>query len=229
MKSVMVISSSHKSTVHLNEIFEIKGYAFEYYSSITKAIECFNVRMPYMVILDISICESDMIDFYKDLRKLTTRPIALIGTWEQSHLKLPLFEKGVDEFLLIPENKHLINTRLMALLRRYYDYTLKVVNPSLIKLVDIELLTDCNRVYVRGQEIELTITEFKILKLLMKNYGQVVSRERILEAVWSQKLRLPDSNSVNVHVQRLRKKIELDVNKPQLIETVWGMGYKFNV
>lgn len=225
----MVMSSSYKSTIHLNKIFTIEGYAFEYYSSIHKALERFNDKTPLMVILDITVCESDMISCYEELRQVTARPLVIIGNWNQLHLKLPLFERGVDEFLLVSDSKQLINTRLMALLRRYYDYSVKVVSPSLIKLKDVELLTDCKRVYVRGQEVELTLTEFKILKVLMKHHGQVVSRERIIEAAWSDKLQLPDFNSINVHIQRIRKKIELDISNPKIIETVWGLGYKFNV
>lgn len=225
----MVISSSYKSTVHLNKIFAIEDYAFEYYSSINKALESFNDRTPLMVILDITVCAPDMIACYEELRQVTARPLVVVASWEQIHLKLPLFEKGVDEFLLVSESKQLINTRLMALLRRYYDYAVKVMNPSLMRLRDIELLMDCNRAYVRGQEVELTLTEFKILKVLMKHHGQVISRERIIEFVWSDKLQSPNFNSINVHIQRIRKKVEVDINRPEIIETVWGLGYKFNV
>ena len=125
-----------------------------------------------------------------------------------------------------------LSARVKALLRRYCVYQGKgqvAAQPENLKLISngVQLALDCNRVWVEEREVDLTETEYKILRMLMQNPERIFSVEMIYETVWGEPYYYTSNGTVMVHIRNLRTKIEADPQNPKRVCTVWGKGYRF--
>ena len=134
---------------------------------------------------------------------------------------------GADDYITKPFNPLELVARVKSHLRRYLNWSNynDLNDISKLKSGELELNTKTNEVFVDGECVKLTPIEFKILKLLMTNKGQVFSIEQIYEKVWNENSFNAD-NIVSVHIIRIREKIEINPKEARIIETVWGVGYK---
>jgi len=137
-------------------------------------------------------------------------------------------EYGADDYITKPFNILELKARIKAILRRSVKKA--AVEPKVknaLKVRDLELAYDSRRVFVNGREVNLTAKEFDLLELLMENPGKVYSRDKLLDTIWG--FDYPgDARTVDVHVRRLREKIEENPSEPKYIFTKWGVGYYFN-
>ena len=181
----------------------------------TRALEIFNPEVD-LVILDIMMPGMSGLRVCEELRKVSTVPI------------LFLTAKSQESDKLLAE----LSARVKALLRRYCVYQGKgqvAAQPENLKLISngVQLALDCNRVWVEEREVDLTETEFKILRMLMQNPERIFSVEMIYETVWGEPYYYTSNGTVMVHIRNLRTKIEADPQNPKRVCTVWGKGYRF--
>ena len=179
-----------------------------------------------IALLDVMLPDMSGIEVCKYIRaKYDQVGIIMLTAKSQEEDKIEGFMSGADDYMVKPFSIKELMVRVLALIRRVNKESAPAKN-SEIDLRPFRLDVDKRKLYKNGEEIELTPTEFSIVKYLMSNAKQSLSREKILEEVWGTNY-LYDFKIVDVNIRRIRNKIEDDPSKPKYIQTIWGYGYCF--
>jgi len=181
-----------------------------------------------LVIMDVMMPKCSGLMATMNIREKSNVPILMLSAKAEGSDRVLGLEAGADDYLVKPFYTQELLARVKALLRRYHD--LGSVRESGKEQVlvngDIELDLEAKRLTVRGEQVRLTATEYKILQLMMANPGRVFSGEEIYERVWNADA-FAVENTVTVHISRIREKLELNPKKPEYLRVVWGIGYVF--
>ncbi len=183
-----------------------------------------------LVILDVMMPGISGIKTCKEIRKISNVPILFLTAKDQEADKLIGFKAGGDDYLTKPFSYAELLARVNALLRRYrlYEQTEKSEQAAeWIQRGNLRIHSGRNEVYLHDAEIDLTELEYRILLLMMENPDKIFSVQNLYESVWEEPFVYNSGNTVMVHIRRLRTKIEEDPQKPRIINTVWGKGYRF--
>ena len=182
-----------------------------------------------LVLLDLMIPKMSGMDVMKTIREKSVVPILIVSAKDSLMDKSLGLELGADDYITKPFVMAEVLARIKANLRRTNQYAAgssrKQEEPATLSCGDIQLNPADFTVRKRGKKIDLTAKEFEILRLLMQNPKKVYTKEQIYSLVWEDAY-LGDENAVNVHISRLRNKIEDDARNPEYIITVWGFGYR---
>lgn len=179
-----------------------------------------------LVLLDLMIPKMNGIEVMGKIRKYNTVPIIIISAKDTDSDKTLGLGLGADDYITKPFSVTEVLARIKANIRRSTQYaTGTACQQPVLKKGNLVMDLDDHSVTKNGRKIELTSKEFKILKLLLQNPKKVYTKEQIYSHVWNDAY-LGDENAVNVHISRLRNKIEDNPRKPSYIVTVWGIGYK---
>ncbi len=182
-----------------------------------------------LIILDIMMPEINGYQTCLEIRKTSNAPILFLSARTKDSDKTLGFSSGGDDYLPKPFSYNELLNRVKALIRRYHIYRGKDEKEEMSYILQYQNLTIDERneqVLKDGMSVELTGTEYRILLLFLKHRGQNFSAERLYEAIWEESYYYGANNTVMVHIRNLRRKIEDDVNKPLIIKTVWGKGYR---
>ena len=181
-----------------------------------------------LIVLDVMIPKMDGLDVCQQVRGFSQVPIVMVTAKGEDMDKIMGLEYGADDYITKPFNILELKARIKAILRRSIKKVQPVVQQvqNTIKIRDMELRRDSRRVFVEGKEASLTAKEFDLLELMMENIGKVYSRDMLLEIIWGKDYP-GDARTVDVHVRRLREKIEANPSDPKYIFTKWGVGYYF--
>ena len=189
-----------------------------------QAVELTTQQKPDLVILDVMMPEMDGLTACAKIREFSNVPIILLTAKAEDMDKLMGFEQGADDYLTKPFNILELKARVRALLRRSSSHAPAAANTLTIGNITLDI--DGRNAY-RGQEsVELTAKEFDVVEFLMRNANRVYSREALLDTIWAYEYR-SDIRTVDVHIRRLREKLEDNPADPQYIMTKWGVGYYF--
>ena len=180
-----------------------------------------------LIVLDVMLPGSDGFAVLKELREVMDIPVILLSARGEDIDKIRGLGLGADDYMQKPFSPAELVARVRAHLARFDRLTSKTFNQKLA-VRGLEISREDRRVFVHGKECALTPKEFDILLFLMENPNRVYSREDLFERVWGLEA-LGDSDTVVVHVRRLREKIEPEPKTPQYVETVWGAGYRFRI
>ena len=181
-----------------------------------------------LVILDLMLPGMDGMEVCQAVREFSDVPIIMLTAKLEDMNKILAFDKGVDDYLTKPFNMLEVRARIKAILRRNQKNQREAENSSQLTAGELSVDTESRRVMLGKQEINLTAREFDILVLLMKNPDKVFSREKLLAAIWENRnTETGDVRTVDVHVRRLREKIEPSPSAPRYVHTKWGVGYYF--
>lgn len=180
-----------------------------------------------LAIIDIMMPVIDGIEMCKRVRAKKNIPIIILSAKSADLDKIVGLSSGADDYMTKPFNPLELTARVKSQLRRYMELNpnVKQHNDSVINIKDITIDVTRHKVHVGDREVNLTPIEFDILKLLASHPDRVFSTDEIFEKVWNEKI-YEANNTVMVHIRRLREKIEYDPRNPQVILTVWGVGYK---
>jgi DNA-binding response OmpR family regulator len=190
-----------------------------------EAVELAKTNAFDLIILDIMMPKLSGLDACMQIREFSNVPIIMLTAKGEDMDKLIGFEHGTDDYLTKPFNILELKARIRALLRRSAPADGKEVS-SRITCGDITLDSDERNAYKDGKPVELTAREFDLMELLMRNPGHVYSRENLLNTIWGYEYQ-GEVRSVDVHVRRLREKLERVPAQPEYIMTKWGVGYYF--
>lgn len=182
-----------------------------------------------LIILDLMMPKKDGLQACQEIRAFSTVPIILLTARGEKSDLLMGFESGADDYITKPFDVLELKARVRALIRRSSIVSTAAVHetkPDELTHGHIAVSEEKRRVLKDGAEVELTVKEFDLIAFLMKNPGKVFSRESLLDLVWGYDY-LGDSRTVDVHIRRLREKLESDPANPQMIITKWGIGYYF--
>lgn len=204
---------------------ERAGYGATIASDGLSAIEAAGRNRPDLVVLDLMLPGIDGLEVMRRLRNQGRDRIAVIlltAKGEESD-RVTGLRLGADDYMVKPFSPAELVARVDAVLRRI-DTPQSQQAP--IELPDMAIDPSGRHVYVRGEEVQLTQREFELLLFMARHPGQVFSREQLMDAVWQYSF-YSDTSTVTVHMRRLRSKIERDPARPDHIQTVWGVGYRF--
>lgn len=184
-----------------------------------------------LIILDIMMPGMSGIEACAHIRTFHSAPVLFLTAKSKETDKNDAYQNGGDDYLVKPFSQAELFMKIQSLLRRYVVYKGKsesAVNLSEVHVQDIVIDTVNHWVYRENQKIELTDTEYLVLMYLVKNKGTAKDAQAIYEGVWNEKFLPSSTNTIMVHILKLRKKLELDFNNPLIIRTVWGKGYQID-
>ena len=180
-----------------------------------------------IILLDLMLPVFDGYEVCRQIREFSDMPIIMLTAKGDDMDKILGLDYGADDYITKPFNILEVKARIKAIIRRNKRKApVAEPKPKIITSGKMKLDIEAKRLYIDEKEIRLTVKEFDILKLLAENPGKIYSREQLLTIIWGTKYP-GDARTVDVHVRRLREKIEENPAKPEYVHTKWGMGYYF--
>ena len=202
-----------------------EGYEVLTGSDGIEAVQTAQLERPDLIVLDVMMPRMDGLTACSKIREFSNVPIILLTAKVEDMDKLMGFEHGADDYLTKPFNILELKARIRALLRRSGAVE-KNTDANMLTIGAISLDLDGRNAYRNGVLADLTAKEFDVIEFLMRNANRVYSREALLDTVWAYEYR-SDIRTVDVHIRRLREKLEEDPAEPNYIMTKWGVGYYF--
>ena len=202
------------------------GYQVVSGSNGREAIELAHDPEVRLIVLDVMMPEIDGLEACRRIREFSDVPIIMLTARTEDMDKLLGFEHGADDYLTKPFNILELKARIRALLRRAGTVQEKQAPGNTLTIGSISLDLDARNAYRSGVLVDLTAKEFDVIEFLMRNPNRVYSREALLDTIWAYEYR-SDIRTVDVHIRRLREKLEENPAEPKYILTKWGVGYYF--
>ena len=224
MKKIVLIEDDADLYALLKYNLEKEGFALSGAHTGKGALDLCARERPDLIVLDIMLPDSDGLDICRRLRKhpeMYAVPVIFLTARASETDRIVGLELGASDYIVKPFFIREVVARIKVQLRGPREST------GLLKAGEVELDRSRCQVWLRGEEVQLTATEFRLLEFLMGRSGVVFSREQLLDAVWGNDRAVTD-RTVDVYVLRLRQKLETDPANPQLIRSVRGFGYSFN-
>jgi DNA-binding response OmpR family regulator len=221
--SILVVDDEPTITEVVSRYLERAGYAAYVAADGPSALRIAGERRPDLVVLDLMLPGMDGLEVMRLLREREQVSVILLTARGEHTDRITGLRLGADDYVVKPFSPAELVARVDAVLRRV-DSSPTREEP--IVFDEIELDPVARRVTVRGEEEQLTVREYDLLHHFMRHPGQVFSRDQLMDSVWQHSF-YSDTSTVTVHVRRLRAKIELDASSPRWLQTVWGVGYRF--
>lgn len=227
MKNKILIVEDEKPIAELLEYGLTKqGFETESCRLLSDARKIVKHDRPDLVLLDLSLPDGDGLDFCRKIAPRMNMPIIILTARASQSDKLLGLEYGADDYMTKPFNILEVKARIKSIFRRSQPQAEVHEEKRVIRVHDLEVNCQNRTVVLGGQPVRLTAKEFDLLQLLITHRGKVYSREALLETVWKYDY-MGDMRTVDVHIRRLREKIERDSAGPEFILTKWGVGYYF--
>lgn len=182
-----------------------------------------------LYILDLMLPGMDGFDICKEIREKKNTPILMVSAKKDDIDKIRGLGLGADDYVTKPFSPSELVARVKAHLARYERLIgSNVVENDMVEIRGIKIDKTARRVWVNGEEKQFTTKEFDLLTFLAENPNRVFTKEELFQKVWDMES-IGDIATVTVHIKKIREKVELDTSKPQYIETIWGVGYRFKL
>jgi DNA-binding response OmpR family regulator len=218
--NLLVIEDDDRIRTSLGLALEDEGYEVSGASTAEEGLRRQSSDPADAVLMDLMLPGADGFECIRRMRRFDEVPIVVISARTDTHDIVAALEAGADDYVTKPVAVKELSARLRAVRRR-----LQPPFPTACYTIgDLEVRPDAGEVCVRGEQVAVTRTEFRLLCELAEHAGQVLSREQLLQRVWEYDF--GDERLVDVHIGRLRRKVEDDPGNPQRLVTVWGLGYK---
>jgi DNA-binding response OmpR family regulator len=224
---IMVVDDEVEIGELLKDYLEEEQYEVILCTNGLSALEAFRQHNPQLVILDIMLPGLDGMEVCRTIRSESAVPVIMLSAKKNDVDKILSLGLGADDYVVKPFSPGEVVARVKAQLRRTQQLSRPVENAEILKYSGLEINLKAYEVKVNNQEVELSAKEFEMLRYFAVHANQVLTREQIFENVWGFN-EYGDINTVTVHIKKVREKIEKDPSHPQLIKTVWGVGYKFD-
>ena len=179
-----------------------------------------------LILLDVMLPKMDGFEVCQQIREFSDVPIIMLTAKGDDMDKILGLDYGADDYITKPFNILEVKARIKAIMRRGRKAEEKVVSDQILENQDMRIDRESRRVFIEGHEVNLTAKEFDVLELLATNPGKVYSRDKLLNLVWGYEYP-GDARTVDVHIRRLREKIEKIPSNPKYVHTKWGVGYYF--
>ena len=229
MNKALVVDDEKLIVKGIKFSLEQDGYEVDVAYDGSEALKMAKEKEYDIVLLDVMLPEMDGMEVCQAIREFSEMPIIMLTAKGTDMDKILGLEYGADDYITKPFNILEVKARIRAIIRRNSKKAKAAQkNERIIEISDLKLDLDSRRVFEKDKELNLTAKEFDILELLTQNPDKVYSREKLLSIVWGNKLHeAGDVRTVDVHVRRLREKIEPNPSEPKYIHTKWGVGYYF--
>jgi len=221
--TILVVDDDKDIVETIKGNLELDGYEVLSAFNGRSGVDMAKKHRPDLIVLDLNLPDIDGIKACQIIRREFDFPIIMLTARGGVSDKVLGLECGADDYMVKPFNFLELSARIKAIFKRFERNLVK----NHYRLRDLSIDFKSRKVSLRGEEIKLTKTEFELLELLVSYPDEVLSREFITNQIWRDSELYQHSRALDVHVQRLRKKIESDIENPQYVVTVAGVGYKF--
>jgi len=223
MDKILLVEDEKELAQVTKDYFANRGYLLQIIEDGREALDYLMLNSVKLLILDIMLPNVDGLTICEAVRAKSNIPIIIISAKTGEEARIMGIELGADDYLEKPYSVKELFVRVKAQLRRAYE-----MQVDLEKIIKGELLIDVGKrqVYLKDKPVQLAAKEFELLKILVENSGRAVKKEKLFNLVWGINSD-SDYSTLTVHINKLREKIEKNPKKPELIKTVWGMGYRF--
>jgi len=224
MTSILIVEDESSFSEALSFLLGKEGYEVNIAETGTEAIKKFNENGADLVLLDLMIPEVSGVEVCKAIRATSQVPIIMLTAKDSEIDKVVGLELGADDYVTKPYSSRELIARIKAVLRRGSSEDVATEN-GILTAAGIRLDVGKHQVTVNGTLISLPLKEFELLEFLMRNSGRVLTRTQLIDRIWGGDY-YGDTKTLDVHIKRLRSKIEADPANPVLIQTIRGLGYK---
>ena len=228
MTKILVVEDEKSFSEPLAFLLGKEGYQVEVAESGTDAITKFNKNGADLILLDLMLPGMSGTDVCKEIRSHSMVPIIMLTAKDDEVDTVIGLELGADDYVTKPYSSRELLARIKAVLRRKGDFVLDEGELSIVQVGEIKLDSDRHIVSIKGENVPLPLKEFELLEFLMRNAGRVLTRIQIIDRIWGNDY-VGDTKTLDVHIKRLRSKLEVDPANPELIQTVRGLGYKMEL
>ena len=205
---------------------EQDGYEVDCAYDGEEALECAKNKEYDMILLDLMLPKMNGLEVCQQIREFSDVPIIMLTAKGEDMDKILGLEYGADDYITKPFNILEVKPRIKAIMRRAGKTAAQETKAKVVEVGELRLDCESRRVFIGSREINLTAKEFDVLELLVFNPNKVYSRENLLNIVWGYEYP-GDVRTVDVHIRRLREKIESNPSEPKYVHTKWGVGYYF--
>lgn len=223
MDSILIVEDDIIINGGIKTYLDKQGYAASSAYSVSEAKKALQEGFA-LVLLDVNLPDGSGLDLCREIRSVSDVPVIFLTANDTEENMIEGFLYGCDDYIAKPFSVGVLEQRIKAVLRRSNT---KGQNTDLFSYKDMTVDFKRMLVTINKTPVKLSAMEFKLLRLLIKNKGQVLTRRVILEKIWDCDENYVDENTLNVHIRRLRQKIEADPKNPRYILTVFGIGYTF--
>jgi two-component system response regulator RegX3 len=227
--TILVVEDEDSFVEALTVGLKREGFRVQVARDGAEALEVFDAVKPDLVLLDVMLPKVSGIDVCRELRRRSQVPIIMVTAKGSEIDTVVGLEVGADDYVTKPYRLRELVARMRAVLRRRAsEAPAAMLSGEAIQVGDVALDPERHEVVIRGEGVQLPLKEFELLELLLANAGRVLPRETLIDRVWGTDY-VGDTKTLDVHVKRLRAKVEVDPSLPTRIVTIRGLGYKYEV
>ncbi len=226
--SVLVVDDEPAFREGLRQALKREGFVVYLAADGEEALEVWRAHRPAIVLLDVMLPRMSGIDVCREIRAVDDTPVIMVSARNEEIDAVVALEVGADDYVAKPYRVRELIARMRTVLRRAaFRSAAPGVDGSVLEVGDISLDKERHEVLIAGGAVQLPLKEFQLLALLMENAGIVVTRQTLIDRVWGYDY-VGDTKTLDVHVKRLRAKVEPSPDNPERIVTIRGLGYKLN-
>ncbi|CAB4564919.1 MAG: response regulator [Actinobacteria bacterium] len=227
MTKILIVEDEASFSEALAFLLGKEGFVVDTASTGTEALEKFSRNEFDLILLDLMLPEISGIEVCRTIRTQSQVPIIMLTAKDTEIDKVVGLELGADDYVTKPYSRSELVARIRAVLRRG-NGAVSEAETGVLSVANIRMDIDRHQVSVEGKPIALPLKEFELLEFLMRNAGRVLTRNQLIDRVWGSDY-VGDTKTLDVHIKRLRAKVEKDPANPTLIQTVRGLGYKIEI
>ena len=226
MSKILVVEDEESFRDALAFMLTKEGFDVVLAATGLEGIQQFESENPDLVLLDLMLPEVAGTEVCKYIRTKATTPIIMLTAKDTEVDKVVGLELGADDYVTKPFSTRELIARIRAVLRRGSDNDENAVANDVLRVGNVRMDVDRHELSVNGQEVVMPLREFELLELLMRNAGRVLTRGQLMDRIWGANY-VGDGKTLDVHIKRIRAKIEADPANPVLLSTVRGLGYRY--
>ena len=226
MTKILLVEDEESLSDPLSYLLEREGYDVSIAEDGLKAVEMFELHGADIILLDLMLPGLPGTEVCRAIRAKSMVPIIMLTAKDTEIDKVVGLELGADDYVTKPYSSRELLARIRAVLRRGQAQGSEG-SSNVLEAGGVRVDVDRYVVTVRGEDLHLPLKEFELLEMLVRNAGRVMTRDQLIDRVWGSDY-VGDTKTLDVHVKRLRTKIEENPSKPELLVTLRGLGYKFN-
>ncbi len=227
MTKILLVEDDKNIAITISYYLQQEGFTINTAKTVKEGIEKIKNNEYDLMLLDINLPDGTGYALYQEMKNIQEIPTIFLTALDEEKDIVKGFDLGADDYITKPFHAGELLSRIKNVLRHNIKNAKKEIEEK-IKIKNVEINLSCGKVLKEGKEIELTALEYKILVMLFENRGKMITREQILSYIWDSEENFVNDNTLTVYIKRIREKIEDNPNKPEIIKTVRGLGYKID-